>query len=297
MEKTGSRKVGRPPKPGRNRKTQLVFQEHLLDACKEFAVHFGHSGIGEFLQALVRDYVARGCPEVLSSLSYRNEIALIKDRLEKMSGEKADYKHVAMPVNRDSNEIVNIPEIIDPNATYYLNGSSYIFSFIGNDEPRKGNPLPADAFTYEWWGGCAYIMELDSTRNKNFIDYIPDDGKHNPFFPDPLAQMEKERGTEVYRVWVDQTDSYIYFRKIDGRAYFCDHNGYGMLEYSAVGLTDEDSYCNVYLNKKEDALFELRELVKRAEERGEIQLVVSYDYQYWLDDTFMFNPNAQFIES
>jgi hypothetical protein len=109
--------------------------------------------------------------------------------------------------------------------------------------------------------------------------------------------MEKERGTEVYRVWVDQTDSYIYFRKIDGRAYFCDHNGYGMLEYSAVGLTDEDSYCNVYLNKKEDALFELRELVKRAEERGEIQLVVSYDYQYWLDDTFMFNPNAQFTES
>lgn len=297
MQKKPRNRGGRPRKYVGYEKVSFHLQPHLLEACNELCRCLGHDTAGDFIQALIRDYIARNCPEALYTISQRSEIAIVKDRVERLRGEITDLKYAPMPVNEKQVQLVKQqPEILDADTNYYFNGSSYIFTHIGCDEPRKGIPIPTDAFTYEWWGGFVYSMELDGTRHPNFLQYTPDEGGHNPFFPDPLAQMAKERGTIIYRL-INDSDKSTFFRIIGGNPYFCDHNGYGELEYRAVGLTSKENYPNVYLNGDPEALAEFRKAIDEGRMNDRVKVMVSEEYQYWNDPEFFFNPSYDFIES
>lgn len=297
MQLKGYGKVGRPRVKDRKARVSLYIPVHLASAMTELAEAHSLSSVSEFVEMLARDHIARNCPEQFVKLSERSEIAIVKDRVSKMKGEITDLKYAPMPVNEKQVQLVKQqPEILDADTNYYFNGSSYIFTHIGCDEPRKGIPIPTDAFTYEWWGGFVYSMELDGTRHPNFLQYTPDEGDHNPFFPDPLTQMAKERGTIIYRL-INDSDKSTFFRIIGGNPYFCDHNGYGELEYRAVGLTSKENYPNVYLNGDPEALAEFRKAIDEGRMNNRVKVMVSEEYQYWNDPEFFFNPSYDFIES
>ena len=255
---------------------QMPLPEHYFELLEDLSRELFSCKRNELIQSIIADYFARGCPSKLSKIPKTEEIAAVQQLINKS-------KSPAFPVATSPSPTYRQPETDDsytepePEIQYPLEPIKFGYNF--DSEFEVGKPVPCDYFIHHPDG----VLEHQANRHRNFQKYA--DRGHNPYYPDPAAQLARH-GQEVWRIEINAV--WRYYQHAPEGIFMCDWNGYSYYDYQKIGLPAEE-YPVVAHNFREDVLEAVRLAVSfNAGNFLFIQPVFTNDYQYFNDPEFTF---------